>query len=82
MESGTVLGPEQRVSVFDALRAMTIEAAYQLHLNQEIGSIEFGKRADFCVLEADPLTIDPKELKDLPVWGTVFGGEINPLKKI
>jgi hypothetical protein len=81
MESGTVLGPEQRVSVFDALRAMTIEAAYQLHLNQEIGSIEFGKRADFCVLEADPLTIDPKELKDLPVWGTVFGGEINPLKK-
>jgi hypothetical protein len=34
------------------------------------------------VLEADPLTIDPKELKDLPVWGTVFGGEINPLKKI
>jgi len=80
MESGMILGPEQRVTVEDALRAMTIEAAYQLHLNQELGSIEFGKKADFCVLEADPLEIDPIELKDIPVWGTVFGGEINPAK--
>jgi predicted amidohydrolase YtcJ len=80
MESGTVLGPEQRVTVEEALRAMTIEAAYQLHLNNEVGSIEFGKRADFCVLEADPLKIDSMELKDIPVWGTVFGGELNPAK--
>ena len=80
LESGTVLGPKQRVTVDDALRAMTIEAAYQLHLNSEIGSIEFGKKADFCVLEADPLKIDPMELKDIPVWGTVFGGELNPAK--
>lgn len=80
-ESGTVLGPEQRVSVADTLRAMTIEAAYQLHLNHEIGSIEFGKKADFCVLEADPLEIEPKELMDIPVWGTVFSGELNPVKK-
>jgi len=80
MESGTVLGPEQRVTVQDALRALTIEAAYQLHLNHEIGSIEFGKKADFCVLEADPLKIDPMELKDMPVWGTVFNGELNPAK--
>ena len=80
MESGTVLGPKQRVTVDDALRAMTIEAAYQLHLNSEIGSIEFGKKADFCVLEADPLKIDPMELKDIPVWGTIFGGELSPVK--
>jgi predicted amidohydrolase YtcJ len=79
-ESGLVLGPEQRVSVEDVLRAMTIEAAYQLHLNDEVGSIAFGKKADFCVLEADPLEIDPNELKDIPVWGTVFGGELNPAK--
>jgi predicted amidohydrolase YtcJ len=77
-ESETILGPEQRVSVDDVLRAMTIEAAYQLHLDAEIGSIEFGKKADFCVLEADPLEIDPMELKDIPVWGTVFAGEPNP----
>ena len=77
-DSGMVLGPEHRVSVQEALWAMTIEAAYQLHLDHEIGSIAFGKQADFCVLEADPLEIDPMELKDIPVWGTVFAGEPNP----
>ncbi len=35
---------------------------------------------DFCVPEADPLEIDPVELKDIPVWGTVFAGEPNPEK--
>lgn len=79
-ESGTILGPNQRVTVEDALRAMTIEAAYQIHMDREIGSIEFGKKADFCVLEADPMEIDPMELRDIPVWGTVFGGEPNPAK--
>ncbi|MBT4092050.1 MAG: amidohydrolase [Deltaproteobacteria bacterium] len=78
-ESGVVLGPEQRVSVPDVLRAMTIEHAYHLHMDHEVGSIEFGKKADFCVLEADPLTIDPDELKDMPVWGTVFEGSPNPV---
>ena len=80
MDSGTVLGPEHCVTVEDALRAMTIEAAFQLHLDHQVGSIEFGKRADFCVLEADPLEIDPMELKDMPVWGNVFGGEPNPAR--
>ncbi len=79
-ESGLVLGPEQRVTVDDALRALTIEHAYQLHMDREIGSIEFGKKADFCVLEANPYEIDPDELKDMPVWGTVFGGVPNPAR--
>ncbi len=57
---------------------MTIETACQLHLDHEIGSIAFGKRADFCVLEADPLEIDPMELKNIPVWETAFGDEPNP----
>ena len=48
-------------------------------MDHEVGSIEFGKKADFCVLEADPLTIDPDELKDMPVWGTVFEGSPNPV---
>ncbi len=80
-ESGVILGPEQRVTVEDALRALTIEHAWQLHLDRDVGSIEFGKKADFCVLEADPLEIDPDELKDMPVWGTVFGGIPNPADK-
>jgi predicted amidohydrolase YtcJ len=78
MDTGSVLGPEHCVTVGDALKAMTIEAAYQLHLDHMIGSIEFGKKADFCVLEADPLEIDAMELKDMPVWGTVFGGTPYP----
>jgi len=76
--SETILGPEQRVTVEDVLQAMTIEAAYQLHLDHEIGSIEFGKKADFCVLEADPLEIDPMDLKEIPVWGTVWSGRPYP----
>jgi hypothetical protein len=78
LESDTVLGPEHCVSVADALWAMTIEAAYQLHLDSEIGSIAFGKQADFCVLEVDPTEIDPMELRDIPVWGTVFSGIPDP----
>jgi len=74
-ETNEVFGPEHRAPVEDTIRAMTIEAAYQMHLDHEIGSIEPGKKADFCVLEKDPFEIDPLEIKDMLVWGTVFGGE-------
>lgn len=73
-ETNTLLGPEHRVSVEETLRAMTIEAAFQMCMDHEIGSIEVGKKADFCVLENDPLTMDSLEIKDMPVWGTIFGG--------
>ncbi len=79
-ESGTILGPGHRVPVEEVLRTVTLEHAYQLHLDHEVGSIEFGKKADFCVLEADPLEMDPMELKDMPVWGTMFAGEPNPAR--
>ena len=49
MDSQTVLGPEHRISVEEALRAMTLEAAYQLHLNAEVGSIEFGEKKRISV---------------------------------
>ncbi len=77
LETGTLLGEKHRVSVEEALQALTIEAAFQMHLDHEIGSIEFGKKADFCVLEEDPMEMDPMEIKDMPVWGTVFGGVPN-----
>lgn len=73
-ETNTLMGPSHCVSVEEALRAMTIEAAFQMHLDHEIGSIESGKAADFCVLEKDPFTMDPLDIKDMPVWGTIFGG--------
>lgn len=74
--SGRVLGESERISVEDALRAMTLGAAYTLKLDDEIGSIEVGKRADFAVLEDDPLQVPPDTLKDVRVWGTVLGGRV------
>ena len=62
-----------------ALHAITLGAAYTLHLDQEIGSIEAGKRADFAVLEDDPEEIGGDGLKDVRVWGTVQGGRIFPV---
>ena len=74
--SGRVQGESERISVSEALRAVTIGAAFTLHMDGEVGSIEVGKRADFAVLEADPLACAPEELKDVPVWGTVQGGRV------
>lgn len=72
--SGRVLGESERIGVADALRTITLGAAYTLGLDGEIGSIECGKRADFAVLEDDPTEIGGERLKDVRVWGTVLGG--------
>jgi predicted amidohydrolase YtcJ len=74
--SGEVLGPHERISVDRALRAVTIDAAHQLRLDHEIGSIEAGKLADFVALAEDPYDVDPMALKDIEVRGTVVGGEV------
>ncbi len=74
--SGRVLGENERIGVADALRAITLGAAYTLKLDGEIGSIECGKRADFCVLDDDPLAVPSMALKDLPVWGVVQDGRV------
>ena len=76
--SGRVLGANERLSVMDALRAITIGPAYTLKLDHEIGSIECGKRADFAVLEDDPFAVAPSALKDVRVWGTVLSGRVFP----
>ena len=74
--SGRVLGEHERIAVAQALQAITLGAARTLHLDGEIGSIECGKQADFCVLEDDPTAVDPQALRDLRVWGTVQGGRV------
>jgi len=74
--SGRVLGKAQRITVDEALYAITLGAAYTLHMDHEIGSIETGKRADFAVLGDDPTAVDPAALKDVPVLGTVLGGRV------
>ena len=72
--TGRVLGEAQRISVQEALYAVTLGAAYTLKMDREIGSIEAGKRADFAVLGDDPTAVNPAALKDVPVLGTVLGG--------
>ena len=76
--SGRTLGAHEKISVADALRTITLGAAYTLKLDGEVGSIETGKRADFAVLDDDPLTAGPEGLKDVRVWGTVQGGRVFP----
>ncbi|EMH2976307.1 amidohydrolase [Burkholderia multivorans] len=74
--SGRVLGEHERISVDDALRAITLGAAYTLKMDHLVGSIEVGKFADFAVLDDDPSRVAPARLKDVRVWGTVLGGRV------
>lgn len=76
--SGEVLGPNERISVAEALAAITIGGAYQLKMDDEVGSLAPGKRADFAVLDDDPFEVDPTGLRDIGVWGTVLGGVLQP----
>lgn len=73
--SGMVLGPEQRIKVIDALKAITINAAYQYHEEDIKGSLKVGKLADLVILNKDPLTIDPKELRSIQVLETIKEGK-------
>lgn len=77
--SGRVAGPDQRVSVEAAMRAVTTDAAYSLRLEDEIGSITPGKRANFTILDSDPFEVDPMAIRDIGVWGTVLEGRIQPV---
>ncbi len=70
---GEVLGPDERVSVEHALRAMTSDAAWQLHLETQIGSIEPGKQADLVILSDNPLDY-AGDLRDIRIERTVVGG--------
>ncbi|MCF6206459.1 MAG: amidohydrolase [Sulfurovum sp.] len=74
-----VMGPEERISPEEAFRAVTIDAAYAMHKEKEMGSIEIGKKANFTVFEHNPLTTAPKALKDLKAVSTVFEGKVYPL---
>ncbi len=76
--SGRVAGPEQRISVHDALRAITIEAAYSWRMEDELGSITPGKLANFTVLGDDPYAVEPERLNQIPVLGTVYEGRWFP----
>ena len=73
--SGRVIGPEQRITVEQAIRAQTIDAAWQLFSDDVIGSLEVGKYADMVVLSADPRAVAPEDIADLEVRATFLAGK-------
>lgn len=73
-EPGTILAPDERVSVEAAIRAVTINAAWQSHDEDKLGSLEVGKLADFVVLEQDPRNVRPTQISDIRVMETWMDG--------
>lgn len=80
--SKQVLAPAERVSVHQALKMVTIDAAWTLGVEDLIGSIAPGKFADFTVLSADPYAVEPLAIRDIKVWGTVVAGRKFPVTDI
>lgn len=70
-----MLGPEQRIPAIEAIRAATINGAYQLFEEETKGSIEVGKLADLVVLSDNPLKVDPMTIKDIQVLETIKEGK-------
>jgi predicted amidohydrolase YtcJ len=77
--SGRILGEDQKITVEQALHAITLGAAYTLHMDDEIGSIEVGKAADFAVLEEDPLKLPAIKLREIRILGSIVGGRHFPV---
>jgi predicted amidohydrolase YtcJ len=73
-DRGQVLGPDQRVTVQQALKAVTINAAYQCRRDDVAGNLESGKYADLVVLERDPTAVHPTAISEIKVLETWLGG--------
>jgi predicted amidohydrolase YtcJ len=71
----SVVGPDQAVSLDEAIRAVTIDAARQIGQGDRLGSLENGKEADFTILESDPYKVSPDAIADIKVSETWVAGE-------
>lgn len=76
---GDVMAPEECLSVEEAMRAITIDAARVLGIEDEVGSIRAGKKADFTVLRQDPYESAAPDLRDIDIVATVFEGKPFPI---
>jgi hypothetical protein len=70
------LSPAQLVSAWQGLRMMTTEAAYALHCETELGTLEPGKFADIIVVSANPLLASPEDISDIRVLLTIAAGRV------
>lgn len=73
---GGVSNAAERLTPKQALKAITLDAAWSLGLDDEIGSIEAGKTADFAILDSNPLTTAPEDWPNIKVWGVMLGGDV------
>ena len=73
--SGQIIGPDERISVLDGLKALTIDGAHQYFEDNRKGSIEVGKLADLVILTANPTKVDPAAIKAIKVAETIKGGK-------
>lgn len=69
-----LLNPDERVSVLDIVRAYTTDAAYAMHMEDEIGSLQVGKKADAIVIDRDIFNINHLDIENTKVIKTIFGG--------
>jgi predicted amidohydrolase YtcJ len=74
--SGKVMIPDESISVYEAMKGITITAARTFEMEHEIGSIKVGKQATFTLLEQNPFKIDPVKIKDIPIAGIVYKGNM------
>lgn len=77
---GGVSNADEKITREQALKAITLDAAWSLGLEDEIGSIEAGKRADLAILDSNPLTTAPEDWPDIKVWGVMLSGDIRPVE--
>ncbi len=75
-KDGKVWASAEAIPVSDAMKMITINAAYTLGVEDKVGTIEAGKFADFAVLDDDPQTVPALKIKDVPIFATVLGGKV------
>ncbi len=75
-KEGELIGQNEAISVLDGLKSLTIYAAWQLHMDDKIGSIEKGKYADLVILDKNPLKVSPDKLRNISVVKTFVNGDV------
>jgi predicted amidohydrolase YtcJ len=71
-----LLNPDERISVLEAIKAYTVNGAYQLYRDDVIGTVEAGKYADLIVIDRDVFKINPLEIDGIKVLTTIFNGKV------
>lgn len=74
--SGTLVGESEKISVYEALKSITIHSAWQINMEDKLGSISTGKYADLVILDKNPLKVDPYDISKIKVQKTFVAGHI------